>query len=304
MTMTFSPPRPASLAKASGARAIGNRSVINGASVDPAGRRDVDGPRQVRRRHPAARDERQLLPSRDAGRERRAIVGWDPDQDDAPAGPDRRDRVGQGRIVAGDLEGHVDRFRAEGFRAGRRPVARRDEGGLIGAEAAGGRDSMSQTVGRHDAPGPREPKQLDQQQPKGPAAIDAGSAAHLEPAEIDRVDRHAERLEQCRLVVPDRERQPVAESIRPGHRGAQRSVRRPMAGEPRRQAQVRPPRGARTARPARVGRVHGDPLPGARTADDHGAELMAEHQRPAQPGIPDPTLPRTNGDPTRTARPR
>ena len=131
------------------------------------------------RRH---RDERQLLASCRGGVERTAVAVGDADEHDAAAGARRRDRVIERPVVARRLVGDVDRH-----------VSR------IGAarpECAGGSRTVRERVGcelDRDAGGLQH---LYEQQPDRSAAEDGGGRLRSGSAEIDGVQRDAERLEQ------------------------------------------------------------------------------------------------------------
>ena len=66
------------------------------------------------------------------------------------------------------------------------------------AEALGCRDAVCEPVGRHDRRRAGQVQELHQQQAERPAAEDAGADAGADAAEVERVQRHAERLARAR----------------------------------------------------------------------------------------------------------
>ena len=254
---------------------------------DPAGRRDVDGPRQVRRGHPPAGQQGHFLSARDARVERRAVVGRDADQDDPPAGPHGRDRVGQCRVVPGDLEGDVDRLRAERLRAVPRRIAWTDE--------LRPRRPRARAPPRLDEPDGRSRRCSRRRRTAaaGSAAVPAARSRRRRPGRRPRAHRDRARGWPRRAVRAAPPRRPGARPAADGTAGPARpsttAMRRRSSHDRRTASPGTGSRGRRRTdrRPARVGRVHRDPFARARTADDHGAELVTEHERPAESGVPD-----------------
>ena len=227
-----------------------------------------------------------LRPGTSSGRRR------DADEDDPPAGPDRRDRVGERVVVAGDLEGDVDRLRrATPPAAGRSSPLGRPRTRRVAPSARSRGDPMGQPVGGDDDRRAGQAQDLDEQQPERSAAVDAGPAARRDRREIERVERDAERLEQGGLSSADRVRQRVEQMARPGHDRAERAVgaRRSPANRSRCRCSSRPRRHG-SHRPHGSAGSATTRSPGPRPVDDHAAELVAEDERPrsasASPMLP------------------
>src|SRR5581483_10159332 len=121
------------------------------------------------------------------GDEARAVVVGDADEDDAAARPDRLDRVGKRALGACSLEGDVE---AE---AAARELARVDRFGGAGRER--GRTAMRQRVGGDDGLAARGADRLDEQEADRATPEDAGARPATHVAEVERVQRDAERLE-------------------------------------------------------------------------------------------------------------
>ena len=220
-------------------------------------------------------------------RERCPVAVRDADEDDPTAGPDRRDRVGERVVVAGHLERDVDRRVAAPRRrpaadAGRRPGTRDVAPSARAAATRWASRSVATTTRRAG-----EPQELDQQQAERAAAVDAARP----PTATGPGRGRGARPRAARAGRPRRRRsRPAAGGAgAPATACTERSAPSvvPKPGEPGRDAHVRAAVAARSHPAARVGRIGDDPLPGPRTVDDDAAELVAEHERPAQARVAD-----------------
>ena len=105
--------------------------------------------------------------------------------------------------------------------------------------------------------------------------------------QIQRVDRHAQRLQYRAFSVTEPIGQPVQPGRRPGHKLAHQTVLSAVPGKHDRGAQVAVAVQAAAASPTRDRRVDRDPLaPPGPVLDDPGA-LMPQHKRMLQHCIPD-----------------
>ena len=203
-TTTLRPRRDASMANASEASPSGYRWVISAErSTRPASASAIARGRSVCG-HATTDLEGQLLAPGSGGREAAAIAVGDAHEGHATAGSDGGDRVGDGVVVSGDLEGDIDRDvtdipadrgRVIGPGADHEPVRR--------PECPSRGDPMGQPIGGHDDRCAARPQELDQQQAERPAAVDAGPGADRDRCQIERVERDTEWLEQGDLVVSD-----------------------------------------------------------------------------------------------------
>jgi hypothetical protein len=107
---------------------------------------------------------------------------------------------------------------------------------------------------------------------------------------VERVKRDAQRLEQRRLGVGDLVGKRMGKALRPGDERAQRAVRRAMTREADLRTEVRHPCEAGLAAAARHRRVERNPLARAPARGDHAAELVAQHERPLEHSVADPSL--------------
>ena len=96
----------------------------------------------------------------------------------------------------------------------------------VAPSACRGHDAVRQRIGGHDHVHARAPKQLDEQETERAAAVDARRLPGRTSAEVERVQRDAERLEQGRLDVGERVGQAIGEAFRPRQSRAQRTVGR------------------------------------------------------------------------------
>ena len=105
---------------------------------------------------------------------------------------------------------------------------------------AGGchRGSVRERVGRDDDLGAGRTERLDDEQADRAAAEDARGRARLDLAEIERVQRNAERLEQRRLGVGEAVGDRVREPLGPREQRPQRAVGDAVAGEATVRAEV------------------------------------------------------------------
>jgi hypothetical protein len=132
--------------------------------------------------------------------------------------------------------------------------------------------------------------QLDDEQADRSAADDRDARADLDVAQVERVDGHAERLQHGATGVADLVGQGEELAVWPDEELAQATVGGAVPGEPNGRAEVRVALEAAFADAARYRRVDGDPGSGARTRLDDPGELVAEHERPGQHGVADPSL--------------
>jgi hypothetical protein len=157
-------------------------------------------------------------------------------------------------------------------------------------ERTRGFGTVRQGVGRDGDIGACEPQYLHEQQAERTAAVDAGARARPDATELERVQRDAERLEQRRLDVRKRVGERMEEPFRPGHQLPQRTVGRPVSGEPAGDAEVLVAVEARAAASARDRRVDRDTLARPRPLRDHAHRLVPEHERPLEGRVADPAL--------------
>ncbi len=66
----------------------------------------------------------------------------------------------------------------------------------VAPSCPGGRDAMGQPVRGHDRRRAGQAQELDQEQTERPAAEHPGAAADAHRRQVERMERHAERLEQ------------------------------------------------------------------------------------------------------------
>ena len=164
-----------------------------GGQVDTSGLGEPRAPLVDVVLHPPQQGKGEALAARERGGEGRAVVGGDTAQHDTTAGADQVHRLLDGGVVAGQLEDDVhlvsqrvrhDRVRhllgGEGERAPRRTASSRRCGERIDGD--GCRRAGCQ-------------RGLEQQQPDRTAADDGDGARGPQVAEVERVDRHAQRLE-------------------------------------------------------------------------------------------------------------
>ena len=283
--MTFRPRRVASGERLGGSRQ-GEPLGDQRAERQPTRPGELDRPGQIGRGHPAGEHQGQPFPSGEAGREGRPVAGRDADQDDPAARPDGGQRVLQRVVVAGDLEGDVDRLPSQDLG----PLAWTHEDRLVGTEPRCRRDPVGQAIRGHDVRRAGETQELDQEQTERSAAVDPGPAAQLDPGQVQRVEGDADGFEEGRLVIGQRVRQPVAQPLGPGHPRAKGAVGRAMAGESDGETQVRPTGEAWTARAAWIGGVDRDALARSWSTHDDRGEFVAEDQRSGQAGVADRRL--------------
>ena len=91
--------------------------------------------------------------------------------------------------------------------------------------AAGGRSATIAAAADH-------PKQLHEQEPDRAAAEDAGGRARPDVAEVERVERDSERLEQRASASDSESGSGCSEPLRPRHSVRRRAVGRAVPGEP------------------------------------------------------------------------
>ena len=204
---------------------------------------------------------------------RRAAAAWnddavavgDADEHDASSGPRRGDRVVERLVVAGGLEGDVD--------PDSRPARNRARRARPRAAARCARGSVASSTARPRRAAPAR------------SAVRAGRSRTRRPscraraAEVERVQRDPERLEQRRLRVGDSVGQRIDELLGPGDERPQRTVGRAVAGEAMSGQRWASPDEAQRATPARHGGIENDALACAGTGGDHSRELVAEHER-------------------------
>jgi hypothetical protein len=181
--------------------------------LDLAASGETDGAR-VGVVHPPDHRDREAAPPGGRGRERDLVVIGDARQHYPAARSRRGDRQPDGRTGSGDLERDVDpawRHVASGCgRIGGRI------GGRVGAQPVRGLPAVRQRIERHDLAGTGDAQQLDQEQPDRPAADHSRPAAQRQVAQVERVRRDPERLEQGALAVGHRVGQWVQQRVRPG----------------------------------------------------------------------------------------
>ena len=191
-------------------------------------------------------------------------------------GAARGDRVVERRVVA--RRPRRRRRRRDRRRASSRRVERRvRRAALAGAARRPGAASGSVATIDRGAGGA---ERLHEQEAERPAAEDAGGVPGPDVAEVERVQRDAERLEQRGLGVGDASGTGCSEALRPGDERAQRAVGRAVAGEAHARAEVR------QARPGRASHApHGTAGSSATRSPARGpdaidaGELVAEHER-------------------------
>jgi hypothetical protein len=97
---------------------------------------------------------------------------------------------------------------------------------------------MRQRVGGGDGARARRPQQRDEQQPDGAAAEDADDVAGSDQPEIEGMERHRGRLDECRLLVGHGIGHVDEVALGPGEELAQATVVAPVTGEPLADAEV------------------------------------------------------------------
>ena len=201
-----------------------------------------------------------------------------PDEHDAPADPCDPQRRLEALVLARDLERDVDRLlllEARGLIPGH-------EQRLARAGCDRGLDPVRQAVGRDDPASPDRPKRADEQEPHRTAADDRDARAAPDVAQVDRVQRDPERLEESDLVVADRVRDREEQARRPGHPFPKAAVGDRVAQEPDVRTEVPVSGPAGVAMPAGPARLHRDADARARPGRDDAAKLMPEHERLCQ----------------------
>jgi hypothetical protein len=137
---------------------------------------------------------------------------------------------------------------------------------------------------------PAAARDLDQQQPDRAAADHRDVGAEVHVAEVEGVDRHAQRLEHRPGRAVHRGRQQVQRLGRPAEVLAQAAVAVAVAGEDDVRAQVLVALEAARAVAAVQRGVDRDAAPVERAALDHAGELVADHERAGEPRVADPAL--------------
>jgi hypothetical protein len=147
----------------------------------------------------------------------------------------------------------------------------------VGARGEVGRDEPGRAGGLRD---------LQAEEADRAAAEDADRVARAHVAEVDGVDRDAERLEHGAVLGAEALGQGDDAVGGPGHPLAQRAVVRAVAGEADRRAEVGVALEAGQAAPAVDGRVDRGEAAVRRAA----RELVAGHERPRDPRAADAAL--------------
>ena len=137
---------------------------------------------------------------------------------------------------------------------------------------------------------PASVQELHEEEAERPAAEDAGAGAGTDVPEVERVQRHAERLRERGLDVGERLGHRMHEALGPREERAQGAVGRAVAGEAHGRAEVLEPGRTEIARAARDGGIDGDAFALARPGDDDARELVPEHERMLEPGVADAAL--------------
>ena len=216
-----------------------------------------------------------------------------------PPGRTARDRGVQGGVGARALERDVDRDRGGRVRAVSGDLER-----LRGTRRQRGTHAMCEAVRGHDLLDTRRPQCADEHEADRAGAVHARPEAGArcvyrrrgrrvvdpDPGEVEGVDRDAKDLEKGRLVVRDRCRQRDAPVRRPGEPRPEAAVVGRQAREAHPGAQPAAARTALLTGPTRVRGVDRDPLAVAGAALDHAGELVPEHERGREVGLPDRAL--------------
>ena len=246
--------------------------MTSAVDVDAARARPADRAR-VDLVHPPHHRDRQALAARERGAERRAVVARDAGEHE-PRAPGRAacmarstassvpatSKATSTSAPAGTSSGAATS--SAPARCGRLAAVRQRVDGERHARAGGARD-------------------LDQQQPDRAAADHRDVVAEVHVAEVEGVDRHAQRLEHRAGRAVHRVRQRVQRLGRPAQVLAQAAVAVAVAGEDDVRAEVRWPSRQRAQTPHVQRRVDRDAAAVERPALDHAGELVAEHERAA-----------------------
>ena len=170
----------------------------------------------------------------------------------------------------GDLEGDLEAL-LERKLSGEDSVRR--------AEVLGCRDAVGEPVRRDDRRRARHAQELHEEEAERPAAEDAGARTRTDVPEVERVQRHAERLRERGLDVGERLGHRMHEPLGPREERAQGAVGRAVTGEADGRAEVFEPRRTGLARAARNGGIDGNAFALTRAGGDHARELVPEHER-------------------------
>ncbi len=249
--------------------------------------------------HAAAHDDREPLSPGRGVLERKPVVVRDAGHH-KPAAVDEHFRgLIDGSVAPGGLDRNVHAPAAGGL------PDLGDHISLIAAPGGGGSESLSQReaprelVGHVDRVRSGQPHELKDAQPDRPRPENRHTMPDPDLGQVNRVDCHAERLQEDGRGVVQGIGNREARAGRHVHPLAQGPLIGPQPAEMQVQAQIRMPSLAQFALPARLGRIDRDPSarlqrPGLAVQPPfaHGlhdtAEFMAEDQRSFQPGIADP----------------
>jgi hypothetical protein len=149
---------------------------------------------------------------------------------------------------------------------------------------------VRQRLGGVDGTRAHEPGELHEQQPDRPAAEDADRHAEPQVAEIEGVQRDAQRFEHRAIRVGELVRQRVQAGRGPGDKLAQAAVERAVPGEAYGRAEIGVSATAQVAVLTGDGRVDRHALAVPRAALDNARHLVPDHQRLDQPGVADAGL--------------
>ena len=162
---------------------------------------------------------------------------------------------------------------------------------LVGAQPLGRGPPVRQEVCGYDAAAPAARAAWISISPIGPQPMTAHRPADAQVPEIQRVDGHAERLQQRAVHIGHRVGQRDQQRGRPDQVLAQPAVAGRVAGERDLRAKIGMPVPAKLARLAGDVGVHRDPLAVPRPTLDDARELVPQDQRSvADPRVADPAV--------------